>query len=131
MSTLMAALVALPFAAVPSAQAQSDLSEASGLSLLPVAISVAAPVLLVAGGAVLTVKSVEASAQGTVWVLERGSDGARASLRFAGQASALAGTALVVTAVSAGWVLSAAGTAVAFIPNEIGRALMHDERIGR
>ncbi len=113
------------------AQAQSELSEASALSLLPVAVSVAAPVLIVASGAVLTVKAVETSAKGSVWVLERASDGARASVRFAGQASAVIGTAVVVTAVSTGWVLSAAGAAVAFIPNEIGRALLHDERITR
>jgi hypothetical protein len=36
---------------------------------------------------------------------------------------------VVVTALSAGWVLSAAGQAIAFIPNEIGRALLHNERI--
>jgi hypothetical protein len=38
---------------------------------------------------------------------------------------------VVVTAVSAGWILSAAGTAIAFIPNELGRALMHNERLYR
>ena len=32
-------------------------------------------------------------------------------------------------ALSAGWVLSAAGQAIAFIPSEIGRALLHNERL--
>jgi hypothetical protein len=108
-----------------------DLSDASVLSMLPVAVSVAAPVALLATGAALTVVSVAATAEGTVWVLERASDGARASLTFAGNASAAAGTAVVVTAFSAGWVLSAAGQALAYIPNEIGAALLYNERVTR
>jgi len=107
-------------------------SEASSLSLsLPVAVSIAGPVLLVAGSAAFTIVAVEASAVGTVWMLERASDGARASVHFAGHVSAAVGTAVVVSVVSTGWVLSAAGAALAFIPNELGRALLHNERITR
>jgi len=117
------------------AQARADASEASGLSLLPVAVSVAAPVMLFSAGAVLTVVAVESSARGTVWVLERASDGARASLRFAGKAlggAALSvGTALVVTVIGSGYVLSAAGQAIAFVPNEIGASLLHNEQLTR
>ena len=79
----------------------------------------------------LTVAAVEASAKGSVWVLERASDGARCSLEVAGGVSAAVGTGLLVTAVSAGWVLSAAGTAVAFIPNAIGASLLYNERVTR
>lgn len=107
-------------------------SDASALSLsLPVALSIAGPVLLVAGSAAFTLVAVEASATGTVWVLERASDGARASVRFAGQVSAAAGTAVMVSAVSTGWVISAAGAALAFIPNQLGRALLYNERVTR
>ena len=127
--TAVAALLALNLAA---AQAQSV--EASMLSTLPVAVSVAAPVVLSAG-AVLTVVAVEASATGTVWVLERASDGARSTLRLSAQAagglSVVAGTAVLVTVMSTGWVLSAAGAAIAFIPNEIGAALLYNERVTR
>jgi hypothetical protein len=127
--TTVAALLALNLA---GAQAQSV--EASMLSTLPVAVSVAAPVVLSAG-AVLTVVAVEASATGAVWVLERASDGARSTLRLSAQAagglSVVAGTAVLVTAMSAGWVLSAAGTVIAFIPNEIGAALLYNERVTR
>ena len=49
----------------------------------------------------------------------------------AGGLSVAAGTAIVVTAFSAGWVLSTAGKALAYIPNEIGQALLYNERIGR
>lgn len=106
-------------------------SDASALSMLPIAISVGAPLLVISAGAALTVVAVNASAQGTVWVLERASDGARASVHLAGHASASVGTVLLATAVSAGWVLSAAGEAIAFIPNELGAALLYNERISR
>ena len=115
-------------------QAQS-LSDASLLSTVPIAVSVAAPVMILSAGATLTVVAVEASATGTVWVLERASDGARATLRLSGQSAAAlstaVGTAVVVTAISTGWVLSAASEAIAFIPNEIGKALLYNERIYR
>jgi hypothetical protein len=101
--------------------------------MLPVAVSVAAPVALLASGAALTVVAVEAASDGTVWVLERASDGARASVTLgahaAGGLSVAAGTVVLCTAMSTGWVLSAAGRAIAYIPNELGRALLHNERI--
>jgi hypothetical protein len=132
--TAVALLLAAAFATRP-AFAHSELSEASALSMLPVAVSVAAPSMLLAGGAILTVVSVQASAVGTVWVLERASDGARATLHFSGHVAGAAllssGTAVAVTALASGTVLSAAGQAIAFIPNELGRALLHNERITR
>jgi hypothetical protein len=115
------------------ARAHSEVSEASAISALPVAVSLAAPASLLVGGAALTVVSVHASAAGTVWVLERASDGARATLEFSGRAAgaslASAGTALLVTALSTGWLISAAGHAIAFVPNQIGASLLHNERV--
>ncbi len=125
------AALALSGAAATAPLAQAQASEASALSLLPVAVSVAAPVAILSGGVMLTVVAVEASARGTVWVLERASDGARSSVHFAGHVSAALGTGVSVAVVATGWVLSAAGAAIAFIPNEIGRALLHDERVTR
>lgn len=116
-------------------QAHTHASEASALSALPIAVSVAAPVMLLSAGAMLSVVAVEAVSEGTVWVLERASDGAHASVTLSGQVagglSVAAGTAVLVTAMSTGWVLSAAGQAIAFIPNQIGAALLHNERITR
>ena len=129
------ALAALLASHLVTATAQSALSEASALSALPIAVSVAAPVILLSAGAVLTVVAVEASATGAVWVVERASDGARATVQLsaaaAGGLSVAAGTAVVVTAISTGWVLSAASQAIAFIPNEIGAALLYNERVTR
>ena len=135
MNKRIVATLALGMALTTSARAHSEVSELSALSLLPVAVSVAAPSMLIVGGAMLTVVSVQASAAGTVWLLERASDGARATLHFCGhvaQGAALSvGGAVTVTALASGHVLSAAGQAIAFIPNELGRALIYNERITR
>src|SRR5258708_14796627 len=123
--------VAISIAPLSHAHAYRDASsELSALSLLPVAVSVAAPVALLAGGASLTVVAVEASATGTALVVERVSDGARETLHFSGQVlggiSQGVGTAILCTAVSTGYVLSAAGPALAFVPNRIRPALPYN-----
>ncbi len=127
------ALVAAFASTSLNARAHNELSEASAISALPVAVSLAAPAMLLVGGAALTVVSVQASATGTVWVLERASDGARATLEFSGRAAgaslATVGTAVLVTALSTGWLISAAGHAIAFVPNQIGASLLHNERV--
>ncbi len=122
-------------------------SEASALSALPLASVVVAgsaasatagavlamPVALSAAGAVLTVRAVEVSARGTMYLLERASDGAQASVALAGRglgaASIGVGTLVTVSVVGAGVVLSAAGEVIAFVPNALGRALLHNERV--
>ena len=132
---LSAAAIAMAPLSAAHAHSSSSISQASALSLLPVAMSVAAPVMLIAGGVSLTVVAVEASAQGTVWIVERASDGARETLRFSGHVlggiSQAVGTAILCTAVSTGFVLSAAGQAIAFVSNEIGKALLYNERLTR
>ena len=130
-----AALVTLLSFSIGHASAHSNASDISLLSTLPIAISVAAPVMVLSAGASLTVVAVEASATGTVWVLERASDGARSSVQLSAQVangvSVVAGTALLVTAISTGWVLSAASQVIAFVPNQIGTALLHNEKVTR
>ncbi len=130
-----ALVAALLSATLLGARAHSNPSDASLLSALPIAVSVAAPVMILSAGATLTVVAVQAASHGTVWVLERASDGARASIRLSGQVagalSVAAGTMVMVTALSTGWVISAAGQALAFIPNQIGAALLHNERLTR
>jgi len=136
----LAAALSLGLATTLPAHAHNDpstgVSAASGLSLsVPVAISVAAPAAVLVSGATFTVVAVEVLVEGTVWMLERASDGLRFSVRFgsemAGASALVVGTVIVATTVAAGCVLSAAGEAIAFIPNELGRALIHDERITR
>lgn len=128
-------------------QAQNNLSaDLSTISMMPVAsvvgtvsavtgAVVAVPVAFSVAGAVLVVKAVEVSAQGTVYVLERVSDGVRVSVEVSGKAakgaSIAVGTTVTVSAIAAGTVLSVAAEVIAFIPNEIGRALMHNERVSK
>ena len=133
-----AALAALP------ARAQSEVSALSAVSALPLGsvvvgasaaagASVAAPVMLSVAGAVFVVKAVEVSALSTVYVLERASDGARVSVEVAGRgvanASVIAGTLVTVSVIGSGVILFAAGEVIAFVPNALGRALLHNERI--
>jgi len=126
-----------------AAQAQSELSaisvapvvlSATAVSATGAALSVA-PAALLVSGVTLVVVSVEVVGGATVWVLARASDGVRISLRTAGQlAQGLAvstGTLVSVTVIGAGVVLSALGEAIAFIPNEIGKALLYNERVSR
>lgn len=140
---LLASALTLPLAA----RAQSEASVA--VSMLPVASVLgvasvgvagstavsAAPLVLLSAGGVFVVKVVEVSARGTVYVLERASDGARVSVEITGRAAhAVAigvGTLVTCSVIGAGVVLSAAGEAIAFLPNELGRALLHNERLTR
>lgn len=121
-------LSALPVASVVgagSAVAGSAAAGAAAVSAVPAALAVS--------GAVLVVKAVEVSARGTVIVLERASDGARASVELSGRAASGVvtgvGTMVAVSVIGAGVVLSAAGEVLCFIPNELGRALLHNERL--
>jgi hypothetical protein len=79
------------------------------------------------------VKAVEVTARGTVLVLERASDGARASVALSGRAASEVavevGTVVALSVIGTGVLLSAAGEVLCFIPNELGRALLHNERI--
>ena len=136
---------AVLMAATAPAVAQSEVSV--GLSMLPIASVVgtasvagaaastvaAVPLALSVGGAVLTVKAVEASARGTVIVRERARDAATVSVEVAsavaGGVVLSVGATVVTTVIASGVILSAAGQAIAFIPNAIGRALLHDERL--
>ncbi|WP_088278544.1 hypothetical protein [Ideonella sp. A 288] len=128
----LATSLLLTVAAPASAHRPPNASEASAaLSLLPVAVVVVAPAMLLSGGAMLTVVAVQASATGTVWVLERASDGARLSVELVGGAVLSVGTGVAVIAMGTGWLLSAAGQAIAFIPNEIGASLLYNERVTR
>ena len=126
--------------AAGSARAHNDASAASALSTLPIASVVvgtsavaAAPLVLSAAGTVLVVKAVAATARGTLLVLERASDAARFSVEIASEgiaaASLAAGTVVTVSVISAGTVLSVAAEAIAFLPNAMGKALLHNERL--
>lgn len=138
---LLATLIVAATLANQPVHAQSELSV--GLSMLPIAsVAVAAsavgatlllPAAVLSVGSVLTVKTIESTARGTVVVFERASDGARVSVTLGselakGSAVAL-GSVAVTTAIATGLILSVAGEVIAFIPNELGKSLLHNQRL--
>lgn len=138
-SAMTAALLLAVSLAAPAHAHRGGLSRASEASLVPVAVSVAVPAILI-GATIgvtvgLTVKAVESTAQGTVWVLERASDGVQFSVRFVSDAVGASvvgvGTAVTVSVVGTGYILSKAGEVIAFVPNEMGASLLHNERVTR
>ena len=145
------AICAAAYSPQSGAHNGDGLSAISTLSALPVAsvlavggtvgasavgasvASLALPVALSATGAVLIIRSVEVSARGTICLLERASDGATSTIEIAGNMAERmmlrTGQAVQVSVVGAGAVLSVAGAAIAFVPSELGRALLHNERL--
>jgi len=125
-ASLALSLMPVASVAVASGAASTAVSAAAGAVI-------ALPVALAVSGAVLVVKVVEVSAVGTLYVLERASDGAQASIQLMGQATASAahgvGTLVSCTVIGAGVILSVAGEVLAFIPNELGNALLYNERL--
>lgn len=123
----------LMLSALPVASVIGTASAATGSVAVAGAAVSAVPVAFSVVGATLVVKALEVTASGTVYLLERASDGAQASVHIAGQAaSGVAiglGTVVGVSAIATGVLLSTAGEVLAFIPNELGRALLHNERI--
>jgi hypothetical protein len=130
------ALLALALAAAPgyAADGPSDASTASALSADGSAMVVDGSLLAATGSGVIVVKSVDASAGVVVFVAEGAANGVSATVRLSGraarEASLVAGQVLQVTAVSTGVLLVASGKVLAFIPNEIGTALLHHSRVG-
>jgi hypothetical protein len=121
------------------AWAHDAASEASALSMVPVAVSVAGaavlPVAAASGTLALTVVAVQAVAAGTVLVLSAAATGAVLSVQLAGRALVAVGAGVVVLATATGWVLSTAADAgsqaLCFIPNEVGASLLYNERVTR
>ncbi|HEY8879861.1 MAG TPA: hypothetical protein VIN03_19990 [Roseateles sp.] len=145
-AAIQPALLSVALCAAWPAQAH-NLSEASvAVSLAPVALSIGAvsatgvalsaiPAGILSAGATLVVVSVEVVGGATVWVLERVSDGVRISIKAAGKLAegvvVSTGAAVTVSVIGAGTILSAAGEVIAFIPSEIGKALLYNEQVSR
>lgn len=124
----------LVFALPAHAEPQSDTpSQASAISLAPSVEITAASLKLIPAGSRLVVKSLRpvgdvveviaiSAVTGASIVLHVGSE----ALKFTGLA---VGGVLVVTTVSAGFLLMAGSEAIAFIPNEICRSHIHHRRL--
>jgi len=135
LAALLAGLsLALAWPAHAEGAGSAASSEGSVLSAaVPVSLALAGSALVLQGSTRLTLVSVQASAEGTVWLLERAVDGARFVVRFTAgglrAASTMVGAVLAASALSTGWLLCANGEAMAFVPNADGARLMANERI--
>lgn len=126
------------------AQAQSQTSAA--LSVVPVASAVmvgasvdgsegavAMPLLLSAAVTEPVVEALSASADGVSDVTRRAADGVSVSQEVSGTAvgatSLAVGTVIEASAMGTGLLLAASGEVLAFIPNAVGSALLHNERL--
>jgi len=107
-----------------SAGAQGQTFRHVDLSVLPVASGADAPRVI----GLFTVKDVETSAYASVLMLEgAGGEPLRIEISTRGAAAPSVAPGLKVngTRVGTGTVLTAAGEAIAFIPNALGRAMLH------
>jgi hypothetical protein len=125
---LLATLFGLACAGAHAADASAPSRAASELAGSVVVGSIVAVGLT--GSAV--VESATAVGDGIEVVLEGAGEASRATVRLSGAAarglSIGAGTVLQVVAMSAGHALVLSGKVLAFIPNEVGQALLHHAR---
>ena len=128
---LFAALLGLACSATHAAghAGQSELSNASAnLS----GVVVGGSLLTLAATGSVVVASARTVGDGIEVVLASAADASRATVRLSGRAAAglsiAAGTALEVVTASTGHVLVMSGKAIAFLPNEAGKALLHHSR---
>jgi len=131
-TTLLTSLLvlALPVQAEP----QSDSpSQASAISLAPSVEITAASLKLVPAGSRLLVKSLRPIGEIIEVVAVSAATGASITITVAAgvltSAGLVIGGTLLVTTVSAGFLLMAGSEAVAFIPNEICRSHIHHRRL--
>ena len=129
--SLLTLSVAAP--ALVHAAASENLSKGSqNLSEGSAVVVAGSMSMLVASGQVV-VASVETVGEGIVIVLKGASEAGGASIQMSGQAarglSLAAGTVVNVVAMSTGHMLVLSGKAIAFIPNELGKALLHHSKV--
>ena len=129
-----AAAFSLAFVAGPP-RAQSEAGPVDGLSALPIAsvATTSLPAIFAAGGSAFRIESVEVGAFATLYTMERLSDGARVRVEVGTrgvQRQPIARGAIVkAVAVSTGLVLTSGSQAIAYVPNALGRAVLHNQRL--
>ncbi|MCC2957458.1 hypothetical protein LK542_17720 [Massilia sp. IC2-477] len=131
---ILATLLGLACAATQAAghAGQSGQSAVSNASANLSGVVVGGSILAVAATGSVVVASVKTVGDGLEVVLENAADASRATVRLSGKAaggvSVAVGSTLEVVTASTGYVLVASGKALAFIPNEAGKALLHHAR---
>ena len=87
----------------------------------------------IVGSGAVVVTSVEAVADGVKVVLKASGQAASTTIKLSGKAveklAIASGTVVEVSATATGYLLIASGKAIAFIPNEVGNALLHHNQV--
>ena len=126
---LLVVFLGATIASAALAQGPSNASAASQASLAASGFVVAGSSELIRGSAQLTVVAVQTVGESVVIVLRGASEAGTVSVRtsetIARAASVAAGTSVRVVAESVGYALYVGAQLIAFVPNEIGRALIH------
>lgn len=126
---LAGALLATTLSAQAQSEGSREMSEASAFMAEGSAVVVAGSMSALAGAGKVVVKGLEASGDVVTVVLAGASEGVEASVRLSGKAakglSVAAGTVVSVSVISSGYLLVASGQVLAFVPNELGKALFH------
>lgn len=127
-SLISFALACGPAQAAPAGAPSAPSQASAKLS----AVVVGGSILTVAAAGSVVVASVRTVGEGLEIVLESAVDASRATVRVsstaAGGLSLATGTVLEVVTASTGQVLVMSGKAIAFLPNEAGKALLHHAR---
>jgi hypothetical protein len=134
MKPILLMLLALgAYAQAGEQQGSTDASNASQLVTEGSATVVYGSLSAVAASGTVVLDSVEVGAEASVIVLAGAAGAAKAAVRLSGaaarQASLVAGASVNAIATSTGTLLVAGGKVLAFIPNEIGKALIHHSRV--
>lgn len=114
--------------AAPAGAASAPSQASANLS----AVVVGGSILTIAAAGSVVVASVRTVGEGLEIVLDSAVDASRATVHLSGKAagglSLATGTVLEVVTASTGQVLVMSGKAIAFLPNEAGKALLHHDR---
>jgi len=132
--SLMAAMVVIAISPTVHAQdsltrGSQGLSNASGASLAASGFVVAGSSELIQTSANLTVMALQSAGETVVIVMRGAAESVTVSVRtsavIARDASVAVGSAVRVVAESVGYALYVGARLIAFVPNEIGRSLIH------
>lgn len=132
-------LLLTPFCSSALAAPTPNDCPSCGLSKASADLSVAASTVVegsmtfVGASGVLVVESVAAVGEGVVVVFKGVSEAASVTVRLSGEAvrqlGLVSGAIVQATAMSTGHILISAGKVIAFVPNEIGKALVYHSRV--
>jgi hypothetical protein len=117
----------------PAWAQSTEASQASAISLAPSVELAAAALQAVPAGSALVVRALKPIGKTVELVVEASATGASFVLEVSAETvSALAlaaGTLLTVTALSTGYLISAGAEAIAFIPDQLSRSLIHHREL--